>query len=39
VANCPFLPRLEQVPLFALLDKDELAILAAQVEMKTFAPR
>ena len=30
---------LTEVPLFALLDKDELAVLAAQVEMKTFAPR
>jgi len=30
---------LSQVPLFALLDKDELAVLAAQVEMKTFHPR
>jgi uncharacterized membrane protein len=30
---------LKQVPLFALLDDDELAVLAAQVELKTFAPR
>ena len=30
---------LKQVPLFALLDDDETAILAAQVELKTFAPR
>jgi len=30
---------LKQVPLFALLDDDELAILAAQVDLKTFAPR
>ncbi len=30
---------LKQVPLFALLDDDELAILAAQVEVKTFAAR
>jgi len=30
---------LRQVPLFALLDEDETAVLAAQVEMKTFAPR
>jgi len=30
---------LRQVPLFALLDDDETAVLAAQVEMKTFAPR
>jgi len=30
---------LAQVPLFALLDADELAVLAAQVELKTFAPR
>jgi CRP/FNR family transcriptional regulator, cyclic AMP receptor protein len=30
---------LTEVPLFALLDKDEVAVLAAQVEMKTFAPR
>jgi CRP/FNR family transcriptional regulator, cyclic AMP receptor protein len=30
---------LRQVPLFALLDDDETAVLAAQVEMKSFAPR
>src|SRR5512146_770658 len=30
---------LKQVPLFALLDDDEAAVLAGQVEMKTFAPR
>ncbi|HUA57945.1 MAG TPA: DUF1003 domain-containing protein [Verrucomicrobiae bacterium] len=30
---------LKQVPLFALLDDDELAVLASQVEMKTFSPR
>jgi CRP/FNR family cyclic AMP-dependent transcriptional regulator len=30
---------LQQVPLFALLDDDEAALLAAQVELKTFAPR
>jgi uncharacterized membrane protein len=30
---------LRQVPLFALLDDDETAVLAAQVERKTFAPR
>ena len=30
---------LRHVPLFALLDADELAILAAQVELRTFAPR
>ncbi|HEY1270880.1 MAG TPA: DUF1003 domain-containing protein [Terriglobales bacterium] len=30
---------LKQVPLFALLDEDETAVLAAQVELKTFAPR
>jgi CRP/FNR family cyclic AMP-dependent transcriptional regulator len=30
---------LRQVPLFALLDDDETAILAGQVEVKTFAPR
>jgi len=30
---------LKDVPLFALLDDDELAVLAAQVELKTFAPR
>jgi CRP/FNR family cyclic AMP-dependent transcriptional regulator len=30
---------LTQIPLFSLLDQDELAILAAQVELKTFALR
>jgi len=30
---------LKHVPLFALLDEDEIAVLASQVEMKTFAPR
>ncbi len=30
---------LKGVPLFALLDDDETAVLAAQVEIKTFAPR
>src|ERR1700729_4375629 len=30
---------LKNVPLFALLDDDELAVLAAQVELKQFAPR
>jgi len=30
---------LKNVPLFALLDDDETAVLAAQVELKTFAPR
>jgi len=30
---------LRQVPLFALLDADETAVLASQVEVKTFAPR
>jgi uncharacterized membrane protein len=30
---------LRQVPLFALLDDDETAVLAAQVEQRTFAPR
>jgi len=30
---------LKQVPLFALLDDDELNVLAAQVETKTFSPR
>lgn len=30
---------LSHVPLFALLDEDEMAILAAQVELRTFAPR
>jgi uncharacterized membrane protein len=30
---------LKQVPLFALLDDDETAVLASQVEMRAFAPR
>src|ERR1700685_1148793 len=30
---------LKKIPLFALLDDDELAVLAAQVELKQFAPR
>jgi uncharacterized membrane protein len=30
---------LRQVPLFALLDDEETAVLASQVEVKTFAPR
>jgi uncharacterized membrane protein len=30
---------LKQVPLFALLDEEEAAVLAAQVEIRTFAPR
>src|SRR5215831_9040421 len=30
---------LKQVPLFALLDDDELAVLASQVELKKFMPR
>ena len=30
---------LQHVPLFALLDADETAVLASQVELKTFAPR
>ena len=30
---------LRQVPLFALLDDDEMAVLASQVEIQTFAPR
>jgi uncharacterized membrane protein len=30
---------LKTVPLFALLDDEEAAVLASQVEMKTFAPR
>jgi uncharacterized membrane protein len=30
---------LKHVPLFALLDDDETAVLAAQVELKNFAPR
>src|SRR5438874_12536007 len=30
---------LRRVPIFALLDDDELAVLSAQVELKRFAPR
>jgi CRP/FNR family cyclic AMP-dependent transcriptional regulator len=30
---------LREVPLFALLDEEETAVLAGQVELKTFAPR
>src|SRR5271156_516876 len=30
---------LKHVPLFALLDQEEIAVLAAQVELKIFAPR
>jgi uncharacterized membrane protein len=30
---------LRRVPLFSLLDDDEIAVLTAQVELKTFAPR
>ena len=30
---------LQKVPLFALLDEDETAILAGQVELKEFTPR
>ncbi len=30
---------LKQVPLFALLDDDETALLAGKVELKTFLPR
>ena len=30
---------LKRVPLFALLDDEETAVLAGQVELKTFAPR
>ncbi len=30
---------LKNVPLFSLLDDDELAVLASQVELRTFAPR
>ena len=30
---------LRQVPLFALLDDDEIAVLAGQVELRNFAPR
>jgi uncharacterized membrane protein len=36
----PYNPQaLRQVPLFALLDDEEAAVLASQVEVKTFAPR
>jgi CRP/FNR family transcriptional regulator, cyclic AMP receptor protein len=31
--------KLRQVPLFALLDDDEMAVLASQVELQTFLPR
>src|ERR1039457_5756784 len=30
---------LRKVPLFALLDDDEIAVLASQVDLQTFAPR
>ncbi len=30
---------LKHVPLFSLLDEDEMAVLASQVELKTFTPR
>ncbi len=30
---------LKRVPLFALLDEDEAAVLSGQVELKTFSPR
>src|SRR5579884_4183845 len=30
---------LKNIPLFSLLDEDELAVLASQVEVRTFAPR
>jgi uncharacterized membrane protein len=30
---------LRDIPLFALLDNDEMAVLASQVELRTFAPR
>jgi len=33
------LEELRHVPLFSLLDEDEMAILAAQVELRKFAPR
>jgi CRP/FNR family cyclic AMP-dependent transcriptional regulator len=36
--GCPA-HELKHVPLFALLDDDELAVLAGQVELRTFAPR
>src|SRR5437660_1368820 len=32
-------PELKHVPLFALLDDEEAAVLASQVELRTFAPR
>ena len=36
----PYNPEaLKQVPLFARLDDEETAVLASQVEVKTFAPR
>ena len=34
-----FVSEADHVPLFALLDDEEAAVLAAQVELKTFAPR
>src|SRR4051794_31511147 len=33
------LENLRRIPLFALLDDEEMAVLAAQVELKKFAPR
>jgi CRP/FNR family transcriptional regulator, cyclic AMP receptor protein len=40
VAPMPCDPQiLQHVPLFALLDEEELAVLASQVELKKFAPR
>ena len=30
---------LRHVPLFSLLDDDEIAVLSCQVELRTFAPR
>jgi len=30
---------LKHVPLFALLDQDEIAVLSGQVELKSFSPR
>ena len=30
---------LRQIPLFALLDDDEMAVLVAQVDIRKFAPR
>jgi uncharacterized membrane protein len=39
-AHMPCNPEvLKNVPLFALLDEDEIAVLAGQVDFKTFAPR